>query len=75
MQATTDPVLTRTLVASTPGGLARQYRVQFLPPGEKDWQLFASFKKREPAVTCAQDLQSRGITARILAFRMCPTAA
>ncbi len=65
----------RTLVASIPGGPARQYRVQFQPAGQSTWRMFASFQKAEPAQSCASQLQSNGITARVVAIRISPTAA
>lgn len=65
----------RTLVASIPGGQARQYRVQFQPPGQQVWRMFACFRKAEPAEGCARDLASRGVLARVVAVRINPTAA
>ena len=75
MPSTADHAHARTLVASIPGGPARQYRVQFQPQGETIWRMFASFKSRQPAQDCARDLQSRGIAARVVAIRIFPTAA
>lgn len=75
MSMTAEHPPTRTLVASIPGGPARQYRVQHLPEGESQWQKFRLFAKRESAERCARDLRDCGITARVVAIRICPTAA
>jgi hypothetical protein len=64
----------RTLIASTPGGQACQYRVQHRTPSG-DWHLYGSFHNRGQAQTCLTDLLARGLEARIVAMRICPVSA
>ena len=65
----------RTLVASIPGGPARQYRVQIQPTGQRTWRMFACFRKSDLAESCMRDLQTCGTPARVVAIRINPTAA
>lgn len=66
---------TKMLVPSSPGGPARQYRVQVRDEGSSTWQLFASFLDPHLAEACLLDLESRNIPARLVAIRICPTSA
>ena len=62
--------------ASCPGGMARQYRVQcYDASSQSDWKLHASFRDHWHAQQCLEDLQSRGIRARVIAHSSHPTAA
>lgn len=65
----------RILVASVAGGPACQYRVQIVPHGQTTWRLFSTFKQREVATECAQQLAAEGMHARVISVRICPTAA
>lgn len=63
------------LAASCPGGVARQYRVQQHDPrSPSEWRLYASFRDQWHAQQCLEDLQCRGIQARIVAYSSLPTA-
>ena len=75
MSSTAANTNSRTLVASVAGGPARQFRVQVLDDCDSTWKLFATFKQRDVANDCARRLASEGATARVLAVRICPTAA
>lgn len=63
-----------TLAVSTPGGVARQYRVQYVDPADASWRMFAAFNRREPAERCLHSLQQRGQHARLISYAICPTA-
>ena len=63
------------LAVNCPGGLARQYRVQQHDPcSASGWRLYASFREQWHAQQCLEDLQCRGIQARIVAYSSLPTA-
>ena len=64
-----DPV-----AVSTPGGFARQFRVQYHSATEPDWHFYATFRIREPAVDCLDRLQRRGYEARLVSYAICPFA-
>lgn len=71
-----DPAPPALLAVNCPGGLASQYRVQYYDlASESRWQLHASFRDPRRAQQCLDDLQARGITARLIAYRALPTAA
>jgi hypothetical protein len=64
------------LAVNCPGGMACQYRVQYFDgASESRWKLHASFRDPHHAQQCLDELQSRGITARLIAYRALPTAA
>ena len=69
------PTQSRTLIASIAGGPARQYRVQIIPPGEEVWRLFACYRNSQTALEAARRLEGEGLRSRVLAVRICPTAA
>lgn len=75
MRLNTTPRPARTLIPSIPGGLARHWRVQIQPDGQAEWRMFAAFCRPELADACLDDLQTRGIPARVVAVRNMPTAA
>lgn len=62
------------VAVSSPGGAARQYRVQYHKPAESDWHLYATFRSRDEAEDCEKQLQQRGLESRVVAFSLCPTA-
>ena len=65
----------RTIAASTPGGVARQFRVQYQVAGEANWRLFSTFRHQESANSCLEDLTNRGLIARLVPHRLVPVAA
>ena len=66
----------RELVAvSSPGGVARQFRVQYQTTANDAWQMFAVFGRREPAERCLDTLRENGYAARLISFMIFPAAA
>jgi len=63
-----------SVAVSSPGGAARQYRVQYHAPTESDWHMYATFRSRDLAEDCEQQLQKRGFESRIVAYAICPAA-
>ena len=63
-----------SVAVSSPGGAARQYRVQYHAPTESQWQMYATFRSRDRAEDCEKQLQKRGFESRVVAFAICPTA-
>ena len=64
------------IVASCPGGIARQYRVQVTSSETPShWKLVGSFRDIRAARACASRLQTAGQTTRIIACQALPTAA
>lgn len=71
----TDPLDGHVVAVSNPGGMARHFRVQVQShPGEK-WEKFATFGHKDSAQTCLAELLDRGVAARLVEFRITPTAA
>jgi hypothetical protein len=64
----------RVRAASSPGGLARQFRVQYQSAGSANWRVFGSFRHRQDAETAMKSLQSEGYRSRLVEFRFCPAA-
>jgi hypothetical protein len=62
-----------SVAVSSPGGVARQYRVQFRRQAAGDWQLHGSFRSRDQAEKCANQLQREGCESRVVAYALCPT--
>lgn len=60
---------------STPGGLPRQYRVQYQQPGSSLWHVQGAYRQREEADRAVELLQRNGLTARVVEYRFCPAAA
>jgi hypothetical protein len=60
---------------SFPGGLARQYRVQYQQPGSAAWHVHGSYRQREEAEQAVETLQRNGLVARLIEYRYCPAAA
>ena len=62
-------------MASCPGGMARQFRVQiFSAEIPSHWQLVESFADLSEACSCAERLQDAGEQIRVVACKL-PTAA
>lgn len=62
-------------MASCPGGLARQFRVQiFSPDTPSHWKLVESFADLGTACACAERLQDAGEQIRVVACSL-PAAA
>ncbi|MCA9209235.1 MAG: hypothetical protein KDA55_12800 [Planctomycetales bacterium] len=55
------------LAPSTPGGMARHFRIQYHPLDTEPWLHFASYKDRQQAELCLRRLRQRGIPARLVA--------
>ena len=66
----------RTIGVNSPGGVARQYRVQYRYPLDDDrlWHQSASCVSREQAEACADELEQRGFETRVVPFQLCPAA-
>jgi len=63
-------------MASCPGGMARQFRVQiFSGETPSNWKLVDSFADLSDACSCAERLQDAGEQIRVVACRSLPTAA
>lgn len=66
----------KRIVASCPGGnMSRQSRVQYQAAPTDDWQMYASFDRSQSAQECAKSLQQRGLRARVVDYRICPSAS
>jgi hypothetical protein len=64
------------VVASCPGGIARQFRVQIKSSETSShWQLVGSFRDWRRARDCAIKHEDAGHHARIIDCRWLPTAA
>jgi hypothetical protein len=64
----------KPVAASVPGGAARQFRVQYQPPSEADWRLYANFSRSDQAEECLSTLRQRGIPARLVKYQCCAAA-
>jgi hypothetical protein len=62
------------VAVSSPGGLARQFRVQYLAPSTAAWRLYANFSRPEQAEACLVTLRERGIQARLVKYQICAVA-
>jgi len=63
-----------SVAVSSPGGMARQYRVQYQTAKDGDWTMFATFRSRDLAEDCQSQLKKRGYASRIVTYAICPTA-
>ena len=63
------------IAASSPGGMARHYRLQVFDTANDSWRREGTFRFAEEAEAEAHSLRSRGLHARIVSYRMCPVAA
>jgi len=69
-----------SVAASTPGGMARQFRVQILGDSSREgrgvkWHMVKSFRTRDLADECAGELNSNGREARVVSYNICPAAS
>lgn len=65
---------TATFAVSSPGGLARQFRVQLYQPDESSWRLYGIFRRRDEAQSSLENMRKRGYRARLIESDFCPTA-
>ena len=63
------------VAVSSPGGVARQFRVQIQNHVNGPWQMFAVFGQREQAEQCVEMLRENGYAARLIRFSIFPAAA
>ncbi len=63
------------LAASSPGGMARHFRVQLFDPTTQTWRMHSAFRFVDQATRCADELRSRGADVRVVQYRLCATAA
>jgi len=64
----------RVRAVSSPGGPARQYRVQYQHPGSSLWQVYGCYRQRQEAEQVVAALHERGLLARWIDYRL-PAAA
>lgn len=75
MASQTELTLGDVAVAvSSPGGMARQFRVQCRVSAGAGWRLCATFNRREPAEKCLARLRKEGYQVRLVNYDRCPTA-
>ena len=76
MASRTDSVSDRAPVpVSIPGGMARQYRVQYRVTADGEWRLHATLATAQHAQKCVEQLASKGYDARIVQYAIYPAAA
>ena len=63
------------LASSHPGGIARQFRVQFYCVEAVAWQLYATYPSCEQAQRCVEMLERNGYAARLVDYKICASAA
>jgi len=63
-----------SVAVSSPGGAARQFRVQYFDAPTGQWQMFATFRSPDLAQSCLDDLIRTGLQARLINYRICPVA-
>ncbi|MFT5524278.1 MAG: hypothetical protein ACI9G1_003588 [Pirellulaceae bacterium] len=64
----------KQIIPSTPGGVARQYRVQYRQQRARQWQLYGCYTSLESANACSSQLSNEGFAARVIHYAICPTA-
>ena len=62
------------IAASVPGGMARQYRVQYHSASQAQWRLYRCFRSELQAAECLRGLEQQGRKARLVKYRSCPAA-
>lgn len=63
-----------SLPPCTPGGMARQYRIQYRTAAIECWRMYATFAQRSPAEQCLSQLVRAGHEARLVCYGRFPTA-
>ncbi len=64
----------RIIAVSNPGGLAKQYRIQYRSSDQAAWRQSTTAGTYRQAESAVHELQNRGLQARIIHYRV-PTAA
>jgi hypothetical protein len=64
----------RVRAVSSPGGLPRQYRVQYQQPGSQLWHVEGCYRRREDAEAALDNLRRQGLSARLVEYRHCAAA-
>ena len=64
----------KPVAVSSPGGVARQFRVQYLGTADDSWRLYANFSRCDQAEECLLSLRQRGIPARLVKYQCCAAA-
>ncbi len=64
----------RTIAVSTPGGLAKQFRIQFRSNEKTGWRQSTVSTTFAQAQHLAENLQSKGLQVRVVHYRV-PSAA
>ena len=75
MSETWNRLAGRTVQASTPGGVACHFRVQYLDDLGMEWRLFAAYGQLQQARKSLVLLQRNGYSVRIIRYNICPAAA
>ena len=60
---------------SSPGGMARQFRIQYQHSVNDPWRMFAVFGRRDQAQRCLEELLRDGYAARLVSYLIFPAAA
>jgi len=63
-----------SVAVATPGGLARQYRVQYQTEVDGIWHMHATYRTRSSAEQCLSELAGKGYRARLVAYDRCASA-
>ncbi len=63
-----------TVAASSPGGMARQFRVQFQSLATNDWQCHGTYRNREQAEAAMALLDKEGQKVRLICYNACPAS-
>jgi hypothetical protein len=64
----------RLVAVSSPGGIARQSRVQVCAAHERRWRWYATYENAQQAELCVEQLQQKGQMARLVEFRCSPAS-
>ncbi len=63
-----------SVAVSTPGGMARHFRVQYQTESDGVWHMHATYRNRTVAEASVDDLIRRGLRARLVAYDICASA-
>ena len=64
----------RVRAVSSPGGLPRQYRVQYQQPGSQLWHVEGCYRDRTAAEAALDELRRQGLPARLIEYPYCAAA-